>query len=568
MAQAYVKLDKDDERLVINTKLAERVWLQSPSTTGLDNNDINFIKQLVLFAIRSNDDETLRFIHEMAWQIMLLSRKTQSLPESLATEIEQMLNTTSNLGTCLIYAYLGPPGAGLINMGQIDDPDRFKQGPMSRLIPLAVIFTVLGQGMEDQLPEDIVDQVMQQLAAVAQKLLHPTDNTITGYCITNHLEKIMTKNFLVVPRSLTSHRNLGEALNKTLQMSISWNNLRSPNNCAMTWCADPLPNNTEQLLYHNMNTMYIKDTCAALLIKAQSQAKLRRLSPAPPLPPRATKTKRQRRKATSYSSPFGISPFNNVSKDDQNNEDEETPPLEERQLFDDMPPLEEIPPDILSDSQLIEEKAYVPDDPKISPEPEKSKTPQKPTSNAEHSDENTGRVSTVPSGVSVLTGVSAQPRGYIGRQDEEGTATCYICYDTTTGLDKTTKLSCNHTFHTHCLHDWLIMQNTCPTCRRPVHNHARGMLLQEPTPKTILYTKTMAVTSTDADRSQLEIDTMSQSAEAINLLFDPNRPVIDTVQVSPATHNYIRDVGNREPTGIYENPRGLYGGYRETDRNV
>ena len=96
MAQAYVKLDKDDERLVINTRLAERVWLQSPSTTGWDNTDINFVKKMSIYAIRNSDDETLRFIHEMSWKIMLLSRKTQSLPEELATEIEQVLNTTSN----------------------------------------------------------------------------------------------------------------------------------------------------------------------------------------------------------------------------------------------------------------------------------------------------------------------------------------------------------------------------------------------------------------------------------------------------------------------------------------
>ena len=67
MAEAFVKLPKDDDTLVMNTKLAERVFLQSPSTTGFDTEDINFIKQLVLLAIRSNEDESLRFIHERAW---------------------------------------------------------------------------------------------------------------------------------------------------------------------------------------------------------------------------------------------------------------------------------------------------------------------------------------------------------------------------------------------------------------------------------------------------------------------------------------------------------------------
>ena len=93
----------------------------------------------------------------------------------------------------------------------------------------------------------------------------------------------------------------------------------------------------------------------------------------------------------------------------------------------------------------------------------------------------------------------------------EGMDTCYICHDKPTGYDRTTKLPCNHTFHTSCLHHWLQQKNNCPACRRKVDNHSRGMLMQEAAPKTVLYAKTGAVTSTDADRSGQEIDTMTQS---------------------------------------------------------
>ena len=75
-----------------------------------------------------------------------MARKTDNLPEQVATEVEHALNTTNNIVTGLIYAFLGPTGANLINMNMITDPDRFGEGPMSRLMPLAVMHTVLGQG--------------------------------------------------------------------------------------------------------------------------------------------------------------------------------------------------------------------------------------------------------------------------------------------------------------------------------------------------------------------------------------------------------------------------------------
>ena len=66
MAQALVSthMDKDDETLVINTKISDRVWLQSPSTTTFSNDDKNLTKMLALYAKKDNDDESLTFIFE------------------------------------------------------------------------------------------------------------------------------------------------------------------------------------------------------------------------------------------------------------------------------------------------------------------------------------------------------------------------------------------------------------------------------------------------------------------------------------------------------------------------
>ena len=171
-----------------------------------------------------------------------MSRKTENLPEQVATEVEHALNTTNNIATGLLYVFLGPHGANLINMSKINDPDRFGEGPMSRLIPLAAIHTFLGQGMEDQVPEDIIDQVITTLATLADNLMHPTH--ITGLCITNHFEKVMTESTITAPNKYST---LGDVINKTLKMSINWKNLSSPNNCAYTWCGDPLPNNDAEL---------------------------------------------------------------------------------------------------------------------------------------------------------------------------------------------------------------------------------------------------------------------------------------------------------------------------------
>jgi WW domain/Ring finger domain len=53
--------------------------------------------------------------------------------------------------------------------------------------------------------------------------------------------------------------------------------------------------------------------------------------------------------------------------------------------------------------------------------------------------------------------------------------TCIICRDSMDCLGGCVTLpGCGHAFHKHCLHDWLVQQQTCPTCRSDIAaNEAR-----------------------------------------------------------------------------------------------
>ena len=46
MAQASLSLENEDDNvLVLNTTIEERVWLQSPGTTAFDTEDTNILKK-------------------------------------------------------------------------------------------------------------------------------------------------------------------------------------------------------------------------------------------------------------------------------------------------------------------------------------------------------------------------------------------------------------------------------------------------------------------------------------------------------------------------------------------
>ena len=44
---------------------------------------------------------------------------------------------------------------------------------------------------------------------------------------------------------------------------------------------------------------------------------------------------------------------------------------------------------------------------------------------------------------------------------------CSICFEDITN-EKTTKILCNHVFHTTCINTWTSIKNTCPICRKIV----------------------------------------------------------------------------------------------------
>ncbi|KAK9132290.1 hypothetical protein Scep_011818 [Stephania cephalantha] len=58
---------------------------------------------------------------------------------------------------------------------------------------------------------------------------------------------------------------------------------------------------------------------------------------------------------------------------------------------------------------------------------------------------------------------SLKTRNYKFSQEAES---CSICIDGFKVDEKIGSLSCGHEFHINCIKDWLIVNNTCPICRR------------------------------------------------------------------------------------------------------
>ncbi|KAK9131994.1 hypothetical protein Scep_011522 [Stephania cephalantha] len=58
---------------------------------------------------------------------------------------------------------------------------------------------------------------------------------------------------------------------------------------------------------------------------------------------------------------------------------------------------------------------------------------------------------------------SLKTRNYEVSQEAE---ICSICMDGIKVDEKIGSLSCGHEFHVNCIKDWLIVNNTCPICRR------------------------------------------------------------------------------------------------------
>lgn len=51
----------------------------------------------------------------------------------------------------------------------------------------------------------------------------------------------------------------------------------------------------------------------------------------------------------------------------------------------------------------------------------------------------------------------------VSTENPKPVETCPICYETDSVVRQT--LPCGHTFHLHCVEQWLRKNNTCPMCR-------------------------------------------------------------------------------------------------------
>ncbi|CAL9161521.1 uncharacterized protein LOC103981165 isoform X2 [Musa acuminata AAA Group] len=45
---------------------------------------------------------------------------------------------------------------------------------------------------------------------------------------------------------------------------------------------------------------------------------------------------------------------------------------------------------------------------------------------------------------------------------------CSICQEEYEGNDETGRLQCGHSYHMHCIKQWLLLKNACPVCKTPV----------------------------------------------------------------------------------------------------
>ncbi|RXG72017.1 E3 ubiquitin-protein ligase TRAIP [Armadillidium vulgare] len=53
---------------------------------------------------------------------------------------------------------------------------------------------------------------------------------------------------------------------------------------------------------------------------------------------------------------------------------------------------------------------------------------------------------------------------------------CIICSDAFLNFNDVASVSCGHTFHSHCLSQWLENSKSCPTCRqRATHKHMQKL---------------------------------------------------------------------------------------------
>ncbi len=62
--------------------------------------------------------------------------------------------------------------------------------------------------------------------------------------------------------------------------------------------------------------------------------------------------------------------------------------------------------------------------------------------------------------------IDAITKATINGDDSEGKRTCSVCIEDFVVGEKVFQLSCNHLYHQPCLRPWLLLNRTCPLCRK------------------------------------------------------------------------------------------------------
>jgi E3 ubiquitin-protein ligase synoviolin len=118
------------------------------------------------------------------------------------------------------------------------------------------------------------------------------------------------------------------------------------------------------------------------------------------------------------------------------------------------------------------------------------------------------------------------------KDDEELTRaghTCIICRDSMDCLGGCVKLpGCGHAFHKHCLRDWLVQQQTCPTCRSDIAaNEAREKKKKEREAAEA----TAAAAAAEAEARATPAPVPGDNATAIAATVDRNEPLATSQQL-------------------------------------
>jgi hypothetical protein len=74
------------------------------------------------------------------------------------------------------------------------------------------------------------------------------------------------------------------------------------------------------------------------------------------------------------------------------------------------------------------------------------------------------------------------PTAKIEKNDESPLGTCAICLEDFEVGASCSKLPCDHHFHPECVQHWLLLHNSCPTCRKPLPDQPQTEPELQPNP--------------------------------------------------------------------------------------